>query len=114
MRRRAEALALLVGDTRRLPLCPAYTPHNAKYSDKVLLLAGGDKVISKPVDFGALNAAAHTALSFAGRQASLIHVTRGAARFAAMASSAHRRLSDSNRCSFGGRRIDVRMSAPGL
>jgi len=33
------------------------TAHNAKYSDTFLLLAGGDKVIPKPVDFGALNSA---------------------------------------------------------
>lgn len=33
------------------------TAHGARYSDTHLLLAGGDKVISKPVDFGALNVA---------------------------------------------------------
>jgi CheY-like chemotaxis protein len=33
------------------------TAHGAKYSDAQLLLAGGDKVISKPIDFGALNLA---------------------------------------------------------
>jgi CheY-like chemotaxis protein len=41
----------------------AYTPiifvtaHNAKYSDAQLVLAGGDKVIPKPVDFGTLSVA---------------------------------------------------------
>ena len=33
------------------------TAHGAKYSDAQLLLAGGDKVIAKPIDFGALNVA---------------------------------------------------------
>ncbi|MDB4990712.1 MAG: Multi-sensor hybrid histidine kinase [Myxococcaceae bacterium] len=33
------------------------TAHGAKYSDAQLLLAGGDKVIGKPVDFGALSVA---------------------------------------------------------
>jgi CheY-like chemotaxis protein len=33
------------------------TAHGAKYSDAHLLFAGGDKVISKPVDFSALNLA---------------------------------------------------------
>jgi CheY-like chemotaxis protein len=33
------------------------TAHGAKYSDTQLLLAGGDKVIPKPIDFGALNLA---------------------------------------------------------
>lgn len=33
------------------------TAHGAKYGDTQLILAGGDKVISKPVDFGALNLA---------------------------------------------------------
>jgi CheY-like chemotaxis protein len=33
------------------------TAHGAKYSDAVLVLAGGDKIIQKPVDFGALNIA---------------------------------------------------------
>ncbi len=33
------------------------TAHTARYSDAQLLLAGGDKVISKPIDFGALNLA---------------------------------------------------------
>jgi CheY-like chemotaxis protein len=33
------------------------TAHSAKYSDAQLLLAGGDKVIPKPIDFGALNLA---------------------------------------------------------
>ena len=33
------------------------TAHGAKYSDSYLMLAGGDKVISKPVDFGALSLA---------------------------------------------------------
>jgi CheY-like chemotaxis protein len=33
------------------------TAHGAKYGDAQLILAGGDKVISKPIDFGALNLA---------------------------------------------------------
>jgi CheY-like chemotaxis protein len=33
------------------------TAHGAKYGDTQLILAGGDKVISKPIDFGALNLA---------------------------------------------------------
>jgi CheY-like chemotaxis protein len=33
------------------------TAHGAKYSDAQLLLAGGDKIIPKPIDFGALNLA---------------------------------------------------------
>jgi CheY-like chemotaxis protein len=33
------------------------TAHGAKYADAQLLLAGGDKVIPKPIDFGALNLA---------------------------------------------------------
>jgi len=33
------------------------TAHGAKYSDAQLVLAGGDKVIGKPVDFGALSVA---------------------------------------------------------
>jgi signal transduction histidine kinase/FixJ family two-component response regulator len=33
------------------------TAHGAKYSEATLLLAGAEKVISKPVDFGALNIA---------------------------------------------------------
>lgn len=33
------------------------TAHGAKYSDPLLLAAGGDKVIAKPVDFGALSLA---------------------------------------------------------
>jgi CheY-like chemotaxis protein len=33
------------------------TAHGAKYSDAQLMLAGGDKVIPKPVDFAALNLA---------------------------------------------------------
>lgn len=33
------------------------TAHGAKYSDAHLMLAGGNKVISKPVDFGALSIA---------------------------------------------------------
>lgn len=33
------------------------TAHGAKYTDATLLSAGGDKVISKPVDFGALSLA---------------------------------------------------------
>jgi CheY-like chemotaxis protein len=33
------------------------TAHGAKYTDAALLLAGGDKVIPKPVDFGALSIA---------------------------------------------------------
>ncbi len=47
---------------RELPTLP-HTPiifvtaHGAKYSEAQLLLAGGDKVIAKPVDFGALSLA---------------------------------------------------------
>ena len=33
------------------------TAHGAKYADATLLAAGGDKVIAKPVDFGALSLA---------------------------------------------------------
>lgn len=45
------------------------TAHNAKYSDEALMLAGGDKVIPKPVDFGTLNTAlTHLYLSRAGRR----------------------------------------------
>jgi CheY-like chemotaxis protein len=45
------------------------TAHNAKYSDTMLVLAGGDKVIPKPVDFGALNTAlTQLYLSRAGRR----------------------------------------------
>jgi CheY-like chemotaxis protein len=33
------------------------TAHGAKYADVTLLAAGGDKVIAKPVDFGALSLA---------------------------------------------------------
>lgn len=33
------------------------TAHGAKYSDTQLLLSGGDKVIQKPIDFGALSVA---------------------------------------------------------
>ena len=33
------------------------TAHGARYTDAALLLAGGDKVIPKPVDFGALSIA---------------------------------------------------------
>jgi CheY-like chemotaxis protein len=33
------------------------TAHGAKYGDAQLILAGGDKVISKPIDFGELNVA---------------------------------------------------------
>jgi CheY-like chemotaxis protein len=45
------------------------TAHNAKYSDTALMLAGGDKVIPKPVDFGALNTApTQLYLSRAGRR----------------------------------------------
>lgn len=46
---------------RELPALAApilfVTAHGAKYSDERLLAAGGDKVISKPVDFGALSLA---------------------------------------------------------
>jgi len=44
------------------------TAHNAKYTDTHLLLVGGDKVIGKPVDFGALNVAL-TQLHLARRDA---------------------------------------------
>ena len=45
------------------------TAHGAKYSDAQLMLAGGDKVIGKPVDFGALSVAL-----------TQLHLARGAAR----------------------------------
>ncbi|MDB4974747.1 MAG: sensor hybrid histidine kinase [Myxococcaceae bacterium] len=45
------------------------TAHGAKYSDADLIAAGGDKVIAKPVDFGALSVAL-----------TQLHLARGAAR----------------------------------
>ncbi|MDB4990769.1 MAG: hypothetical protein JWN04_5947, partial [Myxococcaceae bacterium] len=46
---------------RELPMMAApilfVTAHGAKYTDEVLLAAGGDRVIPKPVDFGALSLA---------------------------------------------------------
>ena len=64
----------LPGYARDLPSLP-YTPiifvtaHGAKYSDAQLVLAGGDKVIAKPVDFGALSVAlTQLHLSRAARQ----------------------------------------------
>lgn len=46
-------------ETLALPHVPIIfvTAHGAKYSDSDLMLAGGDKVIPKPVDFGALSLA---------------------------------------------------------
>jgi len=57
---------------RELPALAApilfVTAHGAKYTDEVLLAAGGDKVIAKPVDFGALSLAlTHLHLSSAAR-----------------------------------------------
>ncbi|MDB4975151.1 MAG: Multi-sensor hybrid histidine kinase [Myxococcaceae bacterium] len=44
------------------------TAHGAKYADDTLLAAGGDQVIAKPVDFGALSLAlTHLHLSKAAR-----------------------------------------------
>ena len=47
---------------RELPTLPQtsiifVTAYGAKYTDDQLLAAGGDKVIAKPVDFGALSVA---------------------------------------------------------
>jgi CheY-like chemotaxis protein len=57
---------------RQLPAIAApiifVTAHGAKYGDDLLLAAGGDKVIAKPVDFGALSLAlTHLHLSSAAR-----------------------------------------------
>lgn len=58
--KRAELrLPAYADDLPVLPNVPILfvTAHGAKYSEAELLLAGGDKVIAKPVDFGALNLA---------------------------------------------------------
>jgi len=53
--------ALAPDFARSLPALAApiifVTAHGAKYPDQLLLEAGGDKVIAKPVDFGALSIA---------------------------------------------------------
>ena len=58
-KRAATELPAYARDLPTLPHTPIIfvTAHGAKYSEAQLLLAGGDKVIAKPVDFGALSLA---------------------------------------------------------
>jgi CheY-like chemotaxis protein len=59
--RNKRARATAPDFARTLPALAApiifVTAHGAKYPDEQLLAAGGDKVIAKPVDFGALSIA---------------------------------------------------------